>query len=112
MARVNMEIKEVRQCFQKALAKVESLQAIGVEHGLCAPQDLSELKSEIDKIHKSLDLMTFEANGHFHKLSELMRSCGSICCKKVVQPNSLMMFFQCSSCPILEFEEAFLNDDE
>ncbi|MEK5165819.1 hypothetical protein NYE69_26215 [Paenibacillus sp. FSL R5-0527] len=112
MARVNMEIKEVRQCFQKALAKVESLQAIGVEHGLCAPQDLSELKSEIDKIHNSLDLMTFKANGHFHKLSELMRSCGSICCKKVVQPNSLMIFIQCSSCPILEFEEAFLNDDE
>lgn len=32
--------------------------------------------------------------------------------KKVVKPNSLMVFFQCSSCPIMKFEEAFLYDDE
>ncbi|WP_201317538.1 hypothetical protein [Paenibacillus sp. EPM92] len=111
MTKGNMEIKEVRQLFLLALAKIESLQAIGVENKLCEPQDLSELKLEIDQIQTSLDLMTFKASDHFKFLSELIRSCGLICCMKVVQPNSLMMFFQCSSCPIFQFEEAFLNDE-
>lgn len=111
MAKGNVDIKEVRQLFLLTLAKIESLQTIGAESKLCKPQDLSELKLEIDQIRTSLDLMTFKASDHYRIFSDLMRSCGLICCKKVVQPNSLMMFFQCSSCPIFQFEEAFLNNE-
>jgi hypothetical protein len=108
LATGNMEIKEIRQLFLLALAKVESLQEIGVKRRLCKPQDISGLKTEVDKLHTSLDLMIFKASDHFETLSELMRSCGSICCVEVVKPGSIDSFYECGSCPIPMFEEAFL----
>lgn len=103
-----MQVKEERQLFQLALGKVETLIAIGVEYRLCKPQDLSKLKEEVNYLRTSQDLRDFKASASFVELSELMRSCGSICCKKVVKPNDLMMFFRCNSCPLLKFEETFL----
>lgn len=108
MANSNMEIEEVRQLYLQALSKVEELQTIGVKYRICRPQNLSELRSEIDKLQTSLDLSEFEANGHFEKLSELLRSCGAVCCKKIMKPGSFEMIFKCAECPIFKFEEAFL----
>lgn len=112
LKRGNMEIKEIRKLYLEALDKVEELHAIGGKQRVSKPQDLSVLRSEIEKLEKSLDLMKFEANGHLEQLTELMRSCGSICCKKVVTPGSFEMIFKCAECPIFKFEGAILKPIE
>jgi hypothetical protein len=107
-----MEIKEIRGLYLKALDKVEELNLIGGKQCLSKSPDFSKLRTEIQKIENSLDLMAFKASGYLAQLTELMRTCGLICCKKVVKPGSFEMIFKCAVCPIFLFEETFLKPVE
>lgn len=105
---VERSVKEFRDECLKVISKLESLLEIGISNDEIKPYDISTLKERILSIRTDNDIRKFKEGREFIKLQNLLRLCGKVCCKHVVEPNTIMQIFICNGCPIFSFEKKYL----
>lgn len=105
---VERSVKEFRDECMSVISKLESLLEIGISNGEIKPYDISALKERVLSIRTDNDIKRFMEGWDFIRLQNLIRLCGKVCCKHVVEPNTIMQIFTCNGCPIFSFEKKYL----
>lgn len=105
---VESSVKEFRDECLSVIAKLESLLEIGISNNEIKPYDISALKERVLSIRTDNDIKRFMDGWDFIRLQNLIRLCGKVCCKHVVEPNTIMQIFTCNGCPIFSFEKKHL----
>ncbi|ASS98406.1 hypothetical protein B9L19_03545 [Geobacillus thermocatenulatus] len=105
------QVGYLREEYLKVLDRLECLLRIGVKRGLYEPYNLNELKHQIKKLRNEQDIINFKNSEYYQELCDLLVLCGSVCCRFLIPPDSLLQIYFCHQCPIFRFEERLYQNE-
>jgi hypothetical protein len=105
------QVAYLREEYLKVIGRLEYLLKIGVNRVFYEPCSLTGLKNQIKALRTEQDIVNFKKSEYYQELCDLLVLCGSVCCRFLIPPDSLLQTYFCHQCPIFEFEERLYKNE-